>query len=281
MAKKLLVNKRGVLLTLAGLVVAGAASVTPFDKVFASSATLSVSSSSVNVGDSFTATVNMTDAAAWNIHVTASGPVDGCTIAVADATSDAMNASRSFGANCTATGEGTITLTLSGDITGEDMSNTPLSGSASVSVSAPAPQPEPQPAPQPEQPSSESSSESESSAGNGESSNGSAGGETSGDSGSSSDSSTNKTDSEASNSSNESKASSSTKATGTDKKNLTRAAENTKVGDDNSQDEQPNLIWIPFACVGGMIVLIGIGFGIYYFINKRSLKKPLNRGGRK
>lgn len=279
--KDVLEKKKVTLLIVAGLMAFGAVSVAPQDSAFASSATLSVSSSSVNVGDSFTATVNMSDAAAWNIHVTASGPVEGCTIAVADATSDAMNASRSFGANCTATGEGTITLTLSGDITGEDMSNTPLSGSASVSVSAPAPQPEPQPAPQPEQPSGESGSESESSAGNDESDSGGTGGETSSNSGGSSDSSASKTDSEASNSSNESKASSSTKATGTDKKNLTRVAENAKVGDDNSQEEQPNLIWIPFACVGGMIVLIGIGFGIYYFINKRSLKKPLNRGGRK
>ena len=58
--------------------------------VFAASGSLGVSSSSVYVGDSFTVTANVSSAAAWNIHVSASGPVTGCVINQADATADAI-----------------------------------------------------------------------------------------------------------------------------------------------------------------------------------------------
>lgn len=104
--------------------------------VNAAGASLSVSSGTVEVGQSFTANVNMVDAAAWNIHVTAGGPVSGCTLAAADATEDAMNTSRTFAANCVATGEGTITVSLSGDVTSQDMANSAISGVVSVSVTA-------------------------------------------------------------------------------------------------------------------------------------------------
>ena len=57
-------------------------------KVFAG-ANLSVSTNSVTKGGTFTVSVNMYGAAAWNIHVTASGPVSGCSINQADATADA------------------------------------------------------------------------------------------------------------------------------------------------------------------------------------------------
>ena len=85
-------------------------------KVFAS-ANLSVSSGSVNVGDSFTVSVNMSGAAAWNIHVNPNGPVSGCVINQADATADALDTSKTFSASCTTTGVGIITLNLTGDIT--------------------------------------------------------------------------------------------------------------------------------------------------------------------
>lgn len=84
---------------------------------FAASGNLSVSTSSVYVGDSFTASVNLTAVAAWNVKVTASGPVSGCVINQADATADANNANKTFSTQCTATGTGTITITLSGDAT--------------------------------------------------------------------------------------------------------------------------------------------------------------------
>ena len=79
-------------------------------------ASLGVNTSSVTVGGSFTVSVNVF-AAAWNVHVSASGPVSGCSINQADTSADAMNTSKTFTANCTATGAGTINISLSGDVT--------------------------------------------------------------------------------------------------------------------------------------------------------------------
>ena len=104
--------------------------------VFAASGSLSVSSSSVYVGDSFIVTANVNSTAAWNIHVSASGPVSGCSINQADTTIDATDTSKSFNATCTATGTGTILITLSGDVTSASNGNAVIvSGSRSVIVS--------------------------------------------------------------------------------------------------------------------------------------------------
>lgn len=103
--------------------------------VFAASGSLSVSSGSVYVGDNFTVTANVISAAAWNIHVSAIGPVSGCQINQADATADAMDTNKSFSATCTATGTGTITLILSGDVTSASNGNAVnISGSRSIVV---------------------------------------------------------------------------------------------------------------------------------------------------
>ena len=118
--------------------------------VKAASGSLSVSSRNVIVGNSFTVSVYVNQAAAWQVHVTSSGPVSGCTIDLADATADAMNTSKSFQATCTATGTGTINISLSGDVTGaEDGNAVGLYGSATVTVSNPAPPPTPDPTPAP------------------------------------------------------------------------------------------------------------------------------------
>ncbi len=111
----------------------------------AASGSLSVSSGSVYVGDSFTATVNVNSAAAWNVHVTSTGPVSGCAIHQADATADAEDANRTFTASCKATGKGTITLTLSGDVTSAATGNAAnVSGTRTVTVTEkPAPTPTP------------------------------------------------------------------------------------------------------------------------------------------
>jgi hypothetical protein len=102
---------------------------------FAASGNLSVSSGSVYVGDSFTATVKINSAAAWNVHVSASGPVSGCTINQANATDDALDTNTTFSTTCTATGKGTITLVLSGDVTSASNGNAVnISGSKTVTV---------------------------------------------------------------------------------------------------------------------------------------------------
>jgi len=104
-------------------------------KVYAASTSLSVSSDTVSVGDTFTVSANMKDAAAWNIYVTSSGPVNGCTISQVDASADALDTSKTFSATCTATEEGTITLTLSGDVTSaEDGNAVNVSGTKTITV---------------------------------------------------------------------------------------------------------------------------------------------------
>ena len=104
--------------------------------VFAASGSLSVSSESVYVGDNFTVTVNVSSAAAWNVHVLASGPVSGCAINQSDTTADAMDTNKTFSATCTATGEGTITISLSGDVTSASDGNAvSISSSRNVTVS--------------------------------------------------------------------------------------------------------------------------------------------------
>ena len=126
-------------------------------KAYAASGSLSVSSGSVNVGDSFTASVNVSGAAAWVVKVNATGPVTNCSINQADATADANDTNKTFTANCVATGEGTITLTLSGDVTSASDGNAvPISGSRSVTVTkkeepTPTPDPTPTPTPTPDQ----------------------------------------------------------------------------------------------------------------------------------
>ncbi len=103
--------------------------------VFAASGSLGVSASNVHVGDSFTVTVNVNSAAAWNIHVSASGPVSGCSINQADASSDAMDTNKSFSTSCKATGAGKITITLSGDVTSAASGNAVnVASSKSVTV---------------------------------------------------------------------------------------------------------------------------------------------------
>lgn len=99
-------------------------------------ASISVSKNEVYVGDTFTVNVNMSATAAWEIHVTATGPVSGCTINQADATADALDTSKTFSANCTATGVGNIVITLTGNTTSAngDGNAVDVSGSANVKV---------------------------------------------------------------------------------------------------------------------------------------------------
>lgn len=104
--------------------------------VFAASASLSVSSSSVYVGDNFTVSVKVNSAAAWNVHVKSSGPVQNCSIKQADATDDAMDTNKTFSATCTTTGEGTISISLSGDVTSaSDGEAVEVSGTKTIKVS--------------------------------------------------------------------------------------------------------------------------------------------------
>lgn len=98
-------------------------------------ASLSVSKSSVTVGSTFTTTVNLSNVASWEVHVRSNGPVKNCSIDASDSTSNALNGSKSYSVKCTATSTGTITITLSGNTTGEtDDKATQISAKKTVTV---------------------------------------------------------------------------------------------------------------------------------------------------
>ncbi len=105
-------------------------------KIFAASGNLSVSSTSVNVGESFTISVKLRDVAAWEVHTNATGPVTGCVIEEIYDSGTGYNVNEKVvTANCKATDVGTITITLSGNITSEEADNyVTLSGTKTVTV---------------------------------------------------------------------------------------------------------------------------------------------------
>lgn len=117
----------------------------------AASGYLTTSSTNVYVGDTFTVSVNVSQAAAWNIHVKSTGPVSGCVINQADATADALDTNKTFSATCKATSTGTISLLLTGDVTSATNGiAVNVSGNRTVTVTErPAPTPTPTPTPKP------------------------------------------------------------------------------------------------------------------------------------
>ena len=115
---------------------------------YAASATLNVSTSQVYVGDSFTASISVNASAAWSVKLVADGPVRNCSINQADSTADALNTNKVFSATCTSYDVGTVTLTLTGDVTSADNGlTTKVGGTKTVNVVArpAAPTPSPQP----------------------------------------------------------------------------------------------------------------------------------------
>ena len=75
---------------------------------------------SVESGSNVTIKVTLSNVAAWNIKIKASGATDGATKSYADATEDAENTTKTFSVTCNSKGAGTITVTVTGDITSAD-----------------------------------------------------------------------------------------------------------------------------------------------------------------
>jgi hypothetical protein len=98
--------------------------------VNAASATLSASSTSVNVGDKATVTVNI-NAATWNVKV--SGAV---TESVVGYDEDGNNKSTTKTFTVDTSKAGTYTVSLSGDVTDASGANTDVSGSKTITVKA-------------------------------------------------------------------------------------------------------------------------------------------------
>ena len=100
------------------------------NKTYAASATISANSSTVEVGDTIQISGSVT-AAQWTLEVDA----DGTPLTSSEELDNyKSNISKSFSASYKATKAGTITFTLSGDITDFDQTNTPISKTVTVTV---------------------------------------------------------------------------------------------------------------------------------------------------
>lgn len=136
-----------------------------FPQVVLAASGVSISApSSVESGNNVTIKVTISNVAAWNIKITASGATDGVTKSYADATEDALNTTKTFSITCNSKGTGSINIKVSGDVTTQDGKNTDISSSKTISVTAkttpvPTPTPAPTPTPTPSNPSSRPNTE--------------------------------------------------------------------------------------------------------------------------
>lgn len=89
---------------------------------------------SVESGSNVTIRVTLSNVAAWNIKIKASGATDGATKSYADATEDAENTTKTFSVTCNSKGAGTITVTVTGDITSADGANKDISLTKEITV---------------------------------------------------------------------------------------------------------------------------------------------------
>jgi len=101
------------------------------------SASISVSSSTIENGNSVKATVKLKNTAAWNVKINCTGATSGNSTRQADASSDGKDGSRTFTLTCKSTSTGIINFTASGDMTSADGTNKSISLSKSVTVTKP------------------------------------------------------------------------------------------------------------------------------------------------
>ena len=90
--------------------------------------------SSVESSSNVTIKVTLSNVAAWNIKIKTSGATDGATKSYADATEDAENTTKTFSVTCNSKGTGTITVTVTGDITSADGANKDISLTKTITV---------------------------------------------------------------------------------------------------------------------------------------------------
>ena len=100
------------------------------------SAYISSNSTVVN-GNNITASINLSNVAAWNIKASGSGSTSGCSIHEVGDSGNGNNTNKKFYITCKATSLGTIKFEYSGDVTSSDGVNTNVSGSKEVTVVKP------------------------------------------------------------------------------------------------------------------------------------------------
>lgn len=99
-------------------------------------ATITTNASTIEKGKSVTATVTLTDTAAWNVKIAGSGAAT-CSTKQADVTSDGKSATKKFTLSCTSTSEGKITFNVIGDITSGAGQTKDISLTKQVTVTKP------------------------------------------------------------------------------------------------------------------------------------------------
>lgn len=101
------------------------------------SASISVSSGTIENGSSVKATVKLKNTAAWNVKISCTGATSGNSTKQADASSDGRDGTRTFTLSCKSTSTGIINFSASGDMTSADGTNKSISLSKSVNVTKP------------------------------------------------------------------------------------------------------------------------------------------------
>ena len=90
--------------------------------------------STVETDSTVTINVTISNVAAWNITITASGATDGCIKRFADATEDALNTTKTFSISFKSKGTGSIDVVVNGDVTSQDGKNKNVSASKRIAV---------------------------------------------------------------------------------------------------------------------------------------------------
>ena len=96
----------------------------------------SVSSGSIEKGNSVTFSVTIRNVASWNIKINGIGSTTNCSSSYADATSNGNNTNKTFSITCKGSDLGLISFSVTGDATSQDGSNVNVSGSKRVNVTA-------------------------------------------------------------------------------------------------------------------------------------------------
>ena len=102
----------------------------------APNATINTNASSIEKGNSVTATVTLTDTAAWNVKINGSGAAT-CSTKQADVTSDGKSTTKKFTLQCKSKHEGKITFKVTGDITSGSGETKDISLTKEVTVTKP------------------------------------------------------------------------------------------------------------------------------------------------
>jgi len=103
----------------------------------APSASISVSSNTIENGSTAKATVKLKSTAAWNVKIRCTGATSGNSTQQADASTDGKDGTRTFSLSCKSTSTGIINFVVSGDMTSADGTNKSISLSKSVTVTKP------------------------------------------------------------------------------------------------------------------------------------------------